>query len=187
MKSHHALPWAPVGSPLHDASPSLERAVAHQRSVPSEADVSRALVRLEWLSRILDEAITIPGTTIRVGWDAVIGLAPVLGDGVTTAVSTYYLWEANRLGARKRTLLKMAGNVGVDFLVGLVPLVGDLMDVAWRANRRNLVVLIKELNEQGRLPHDSKLLERLGVIPRPHMGPSRPRIRSWQSRPFMLP
>lgn len=158
---------------------------ATPRPQVSEADLESTLERLEWLSRILDEAITIPGTSIRIGWDAVLGLIPVVGDGTTTIISTYYLWEANRLGARKRALLKMLGNVGIDFVAGAIPLVGDLVDVTWRANRRNLNVLVQELERQGRLAPDSHLLQRLRKSR--EAPPPQGKFRNYQSRPFMLP
>jgi hypothetical protein len=138
------------------------------------------------MSRLLDEAITIPGTSIRLGWDSVLGLIPVVGDGATTAISAYYIWQAHRLGARKRALAAMAGNVAIDFVVGAVPLVGDLVDVAWRANRRNLKVLLRELEAQGRLPPNSMLLDRIRKWA-PLRDDSVPRVRSYRTRPFMMP
>jgi hypothetical protein len=150
----------------------------------SERDIEQTLRRLERMSRLLDEAITIPGTNIRLGWDSVLGLIPVIGDGATTAISVYYIWQANRLGARRRALVTMAGNVAVDFIVGAVPLVGDLVDVAWRANRRNLDVLLRELDRQGRLPPDSLLLQRIKATARPDMTQ---RHRNYVTRPFIMP
>lgn len=123
-------------------------------NVVQPVDQHGVLTRLEWISRMFDDAFRLPGTSIRLGWDAVLGLIPVVGDAATTAVSAYFVWEAHRLGARKRTLLKMLANVGVDFLVGTIPLVGDLADVSWRANRKNMQVLVRELERQGKLPTD---------------------------------
>lgn len=163
---------------------ALPRAGRRLPAEGGERDLESTLRRLEWLSRLLDEAITIPGTSIRVGWDSLLGLLPVVGDGATTLVSAYYLWQANRLGARKRALLKMAGNVAVDFAVGTIPLVGDLIDVTWRANRRNLNVLVEELERQGRIPADSPLLERLR---RRRSAPARSPYRSFTTRPFIMP
>lgn len=126
-------------------------------------DAEPTLRRLETISRLFDDAVRIPGTGIRLGWDAVIGLLPIGGDALTTLISAYYMWEARRLGARKRVLLKMLANSGIDFLVGSVPLVGDLADVAWRANRKNLRVLLAELEHLGKLPpgFDQARLERM--------------------------
>jgi Domain of unknown function (DUF4112) len=104
--------------------------------------IVRRLQRLSWL---LDEAVKIPGTRITLGWDSVLGIVPVVGDGITTVFSAYFLWEASRLGLSTWTLMKMLGNVGVDFVVGTIPVVGDLVDIGWRANRRNLLLLYRML------------------------------------------
>jgi hypothetical protein len=109
-------------------------------------DRAQVMRRLEWLTTVLDDRYKVPGTKMRFGWDTLIGLVPVAGDGFTTAMSVYFMWEANRLGVSKWTLWRMLGNVGIDFVVGAVPLVGDLFDMAWRANRKNLALLKKELS-----------------------------------------
>jgi hypothetical protein len=122
--------------------PVLGGFIADEREPLNHAQVMR---RLEWLTNFLDDRYAVPGTKFRFGWDTLIGLVPVVGDSVTTGLSVYFMWEANRLGVRKRTLWRMLGNVGFDFVVGAVPLVGDLCDVAWRANRKNLKLLKQEL------------------------------------------
>jgi hypothetical protein len=99
------------------------------------------IARLEALASILDTAILIPGTNIRFGADAIIGLVPGLGDLVTTALSLYIVREARALGAPRHLVLRMLGNVAVDGIVGVVPLAGDVLDVMWRANRRNMDLL----------------------------------------------
>lgn len=109
-------------------------------------DRAQVMRRLEWLTMVLDDRYKVPGMKMRYGWDTLIGLVPVAGDGLTTAMSVYFMWEANRLGVSKWTLWRMLGNVGIDFVVGAVPLVGDLFDMAWRANRKNLALLKKELS-----------------------------------------
>jgi hypothetical protein len=148
----------------------------------------RVLKRLERISRLFDEAIGIPGTPFRLGWDAILGLIPVVGDGATTLVSAYYMWEAQRMGARKRTLGKMLVNVGIDFVVGTIPLVGDLADVAWRANRKNMQVLIRELQRQGKLPTEVSD-ERVAKLLASHAKVSAKATASGLSagRPLMMP
>jgi hypothetical protein len=89
----------------------------------------------------LDTAFVIPGTNIRFGADALIGLAPGIGDSVTTALAAYIVYEAHQLGAPRRVLIRMIGNVAIDGIVGAVPVFGDLFDVAFRANRRNVRIL----------------------------------------------
>lgn len=120
--------------------------VASRSEELSDVEREAILARLRIIARMFDDAVRVPGTKIAFGWDSVLGLIPVVGDAATTMVSSYFLWEAYRLGASRWTLTKMVGNVLTDFVVGTVPLVGDLVDVAWRANRRNMKLLEKELN-----------------------------------------
>lgn len=96
---------------------------------------------LEQLSRWMDGMFRIPGTGWRFGLDALVGLVPGVGDFATTAVSLYILTSGVRYRVPKATLLRMAANVGVDYLVGSVPLVGDLFDAYWKANQRNVELL----------------------------------------------
>jgi hypothetical protein len=97
--------------------------------------------RLDRLATLLDTAFVLPGTNFRFGADALIGLVPGIGDGVTTALAAYIVYEAHRLGVPRRVLLRMIGNVAIDGMIGAVPLFGDLFDVAFRANRRNVRIL----------------------------------------------
>lgn len=97
--------------------------------------------RLDRLATLLDTAFVLPGTNIRFGADALIGLVPGVGDGITTALAAFIVYEAHRLGVPRRILIRMMGNVAIDGLVGAVPVFGDLFDVAFRANRRNVRIL----------------------------------------------
>jgi hypothetical protein len=96
------------------------------------------LRRLTWL---MDEAVRIPGTRLRFGIDPLIGLLPGGGDLAGALVAGYALVVAARLGASSAVLLRMAGNIAVDTVVGTIPLLGDAFDVGWKANRRNLHLL----------------------------------------------
>jgi hypothetical protein len=96
---------------------------------------------LELLSRWMDSLFRIPGTQWRVGLDAIVGLLPGVGDTVTTMASFYILTTAVRYGVPKVTMLRMALNVAIDYVVGAIPLAGDVFDVAWRANRKNVELL----------------------------------------------
>ena len=97
--------------------------------------------RLRWLARLLDDAVTIPGTGYSIGLDPIIGLAPGIGDAISLAISGYIIFEGKRLGASRRTLALMVGNVVLDAVVGSVPVVGDALDFAFKANQRNLRLL----------------------------------------------
>jgi hypothetical protein len=102
---------------------------------------TKARKRLETLSRFLDNAIAIPGSTHRIGYDAIIGLVPGVGDAVTTTLSAYIVYEGYRLGANGTTIAKMVGNVAIDFAIGFVPGLGDVGDIFFKANQRNLRLL----------------------------------------------
>jgi hypothetical protein len=110
-----------------------------------------AMERLDWIANLMDTAIIIPGTNIRVGLDALIGLAPGIGDTVTTLISLWMVKEAHNLGAPKHVIMRMVGNVALDGLVGAVPLLGDAFDVMFRANRRNMKLLREHFEREGRL------------------------------------
>lgn len=94
--------------------------------------------RIERLAHVLDEAVRVPGTNIRLGLDSVLGLLPAGGDLLGGVLSSWIILVAARLGAPPSVLARMGGNVVVDALVGTVPVLGDLFDVGWKANRRNV-------------------------------------------------
>ena len=96
---------------------------------------------IERLAYLLDDVVPIPGTRIRVGLDAVLGLLPGGGDLIGGALSAWIIVAAVRLGAPPAVVARMGANVLLDTLVGTVPVLGDLFDVAWRANRRNVDLL----------------------------------------------
>jgi hypothetical protein len=93
------------------------------------------------LSRLLDSAFVIPGTRYRFGLDALIGLVPGLGDAISAFFSGYIILQASRLGAPKSVVTRMIANVAIDTAVGWVPVLGDLFDVAWKANLKNMALL----------------------------------------------
>ncbi len=101
----------------------------------------QARERLNWLAWLLDSSIPIPGTRFTIGVDALIGLLPVLGDFIGVLLSSYILKEAARLGAPKVVLARMASNVLVEGIVGIIPFAGDVFDAAWKANQRNVRLL----------------------------------------------
>jgi hypothetical protein len=109
------------------------------------------LARLEALAQLLDVAFIVPGTKIRYGIDGLIGLIPVIGDIITTAISLWLVREARALGAPWHITARMLGNVALDGAVGIVPFVGDAFDVMFRANVRNVRMLRKWLDKQPRL------------------------------------
>jgi hypothetical protein len=111
-------------------------------------DMPADLRALDSASRLMDSVFRIPGTRIRFGLDPLLGLIPGLGEGLSAAISGGLAIAMLRHGANGPLVLRMVGNIALDSLVGSVPLLGDLFDVAFKANRRNLRLLIR-FHEQG--------------------------------------
>ena len=107
------------------------------------------LAQVKWLATTMDDAFRIPGTPLRFGWDSVLGLFPGLGDVLTSAISLLIVHHAWQTGASKFMLARMLGNVGVDFVVGAIPFLGDLFDFVWKANRKNARLLEQHLHKQA--------------------------------------
>ncbi len=106
------------------------------------------IARLDALAKLLDVAFIMPGTNIRYGIDGLIGLIPVIGDLITTAISLWIVREARALGAPWHVTARMLGNVALDGVVGMVPLAGDAFDVMFKANIRNVRLLRRWLDKQ---------------------------------------
>jgi hypothetical protein len=115
----------------------------------SAHDRAAARGRLAWLALLLDSAVRVPGTNVRVGADALLGFVPGVGNVVTTALPAYLVHEAWRLGVPRGALLRMVANVALDSAVSAVPVLGNLADVFWRANRRNMAVLARHLDGEA--------------------------------------
>jgi hypothetical protein len=115
------------------------------RSDPGDAETQRQIARLETLARVLDDVFRVPGTRIRFGLDGVVGLIPGVGDAVTGALAAYLAVRARDLGLPASVILRMAANVGIDLAVGSIPVAGDLFDVGFKANRRNVELMKREL------------------------------------------
>jgi Domain of unknown function (DUF4112) len=109
------------------------------------------IARLEAIAKLLDVAFVLPGTNIRYGIDGLIGLIPIVGDLITTAISLWLVREARALGAPWYLTARMLGNVAVDGVVGMVPFAGDAFDVMFRANMRNVRLLRRWLDKQPRV------------------------------------
>lgn len=122
---------------------------------------SKDLDNARALARVLDTAIGIPGTKFRVGLDALLGLIPGAGDAVSAGLSGYIVLAAARAGASRPVLLRMIGNVVFDTLVGSIPILGDLFDVAFRANSRNVALLERLAADPISVDRSSR---RVGVI-----------------------
>lgn len=110
-------------------------------------ETSAALARLEALAKVMDSAFKIPGTEVRMGFDALLGLVPVVGDAIAGAISSYLIWEAKKLGVPKLVLGRMVANTAIDTALGSIPFVGDMFDVAYRANTKNVALLRRHLEK----------------------------------------
>ena len=110
-----------------------------------DSEVARAIVELDLLAALLDSRWRIPGTSIRFGLDALVGLVPVLGDVATGLVSAYIVLRARNSGAGNGLVARMLGNVLLDTVVGSVPILGSIFDVYFKANNRNIRLLRRHL------------------------------------------
>ncbi len=115
--------------------------------LPVGRDPASVRRRVEAMETLLERAFTLPGTNYRVGLDAIVGLVPVVGDLITTAMGAWIVWEARNLGMSRFQVMRMAGNVGIDTVIGAVPVVGDLFDLAFRSNTKNLRILRRWLDK----------------------------------------
>lgn len=102
------------------------------------------LERMRTVASLMDVQFNFLG--IRYGFDSLIGLFPLLGDFVTACISLYILWEAYMLGVPEKVLSKMFQNVIIDAFIGGIPLIGDLFDLVFKANKRNLALVEEYLN-----------------------------------------
>lgn len=100
-----------------------------------------SLRRLRQICHLLDDALPIPGTPYRIGLDPILGLLPGGGDLIGAVFSGYVVFKAAQLGVPQETLIKMAANIVFDTVIGTVPVAGDLFDVAWKANIKNMKLL----------------------------------------------
>jgi hypothetical protein len=108
--------------------------------------------RVRTVARLLDNAISIPGTSWKLGLDPIIGLIPGVGDMVGAVLSGYIVLEAVRAEVPTFTLARMLVNVGVDTLLGAVPALGDVFDAAWKSNTMNVALLERHLMSTGSVP-----------------------------------
>jgi hypothetical protein len=116
-------------------------------SLPTGTDPASIRQRVEALEFLLERSLRIPGVKVPIGLDGLIGLVPILGDIITTALGAYIVWEARNLGLSKWQLTRMGANVAFDAMLGIVPLVGDAADFFFRSNTRNLKILRKHLDK----------------------------------------
>jgi Domain of unknown function (DUF4112) len=123
---------------------------AFQRMEPGQrAQMEQAVTRLDALATLMDAAFIIPGTNTRMGLAGIIGFIPGIGDLIGGAISSYIVWEARQLGAPTWLIARMMLNVMIETGVGAVPILGDMFDILFRANLKNVALLKQYLARQG--------------------------------------
>lgn len=127
---------------------------------PAERSIDQNLEQLAWL---MDDLIRVPGLGWRFGLDALVGLIPGFGDTATSLASFYILASAVRYRVPKITMLRMGLNIGIDYLVGSLPLVGDLFDAWWKSNQKNIALLRQRATVSAQDARQGKLSDWLFV------------------------
>lgn len=136
-RAFHARQWT---GPRGDSTHAMKVVPAH---------IDDEIRRLEQLADLMDSRFVLPGTDIRFGLDSLVGLIPGIGDLASGMVSVYLMNRARALGVPKTLIWRMAANIGVDFVGGAVPLIGDVFDVAFKSNRRNIALLKRHFERHG--------------------------------------
>lgn len=119
-----------------------------------------ALTRIRLLSQFLDNAIQLPGTSFRIGFDPLLGLVPGAGDIASVLISVYIVLEALRFQLPRETLIRMVSNLLTDTALGTVPVAGDMFDVVWKANARNVRLLEDHLQN----PNPARAADRFFIF-----------------------
>lgn len=127
---------------------SSQRDAPHASAL-DHREVTLTLARLDGLARVMDSAVTIPGTKIVMGFDALLGLFPVIGDAISGIISSYIIWEARRLGVSRIVMARMVTNSTIDAVIGSIPFAGDIFDVAYKSNLKNVALLKRHIEKTG--------------------------------------
>lgn len=114
-----------------------------------QQDLDTELERLKIIARRLDALFRIPGTRLTVGIDNLLGFIPVIGDAAALAPALWLVWKAKGLGATPGALVVMLANLVIDLVIGSIPLIGDLFDIAYNANIRNMRLLEANLRKRS--------------------------------------
>lgn len=115
--------------------------------LPIGRDAASVRRRVEAMEALLERGFTLPGTSQKFGLDVLLDLIPVVGDAVAAAMGAWIVWEARNLGMSKWHIARMSGNVGIDFLLGLIPWIGAIPDFFFRSNTRNLRIVRRWLDK----------------------------------------
>lgn len=116
---------------------------------PSGIEEAATIRRLQRLAYLLDDRFRLPVIGARIGFDGIASIIPGVGDVATGVVTAYIIAEAYRLGVPSSMLARMGWNLGVDVLFGSVPVLGTVFDIYWKANRKNIALLLRHLEERA--------------------------------------
>ena len=119
-----------------------------RRGLPLANDPESVRKRVEAMERLMERMIVIPGINRPIGLDVILDVVPIAGTVSAAALGSYVVWEARNLGMSKWHMARMAGNVGVDFLLGLITCVGAIPDLLFRTNTRNLRIIKRHLDRK---------------------------------------
>ncbi len=117
------------------------------KDLPLTADVAHVRQRIEAMEKLLERTFVIPGTKQTVGLDVILDIIPIGGDFIGAALGLYMVWEARNLKMSSGAIMRMLGNVGFDWLLGLIPFVGIIPDFFFRSNSRNLRIIRRHLDK----------------------------------------
>ncbi len=128
-----------------DRRPVPPRIIAMQ--LPTGTDAASVRARVTAMEKLLERSLVIPGINMPIGLDVIVGLVPVLGEIITTAMGAYIIWEARNLGMSRWQQARMGFNVLFDTAIGAIPLVGDAADVLFRSNTKNLKIILRHIDK----------------------------------------
>ena len=114
--------------------------------LPIGRDPASVRRRIEAMERLMEGLFVIPGINRRIGLDVILDALPIAGDTIGAILGGYMIWEARNLGMSKMQMARMTGNVGADWLLGLIPFVGAIPDLFFRSNSRNLKIILRHLD-----------------------------------------
>jgi len=115
--------------------------------LPVGRDPASVRRRIEAMEQVLERMFVVPGINRPIGLDVILDLIPVAGDIVATAMGAWIIWEARNLDMSKWQMGRMAGNVGLDTLLGAIPFIGAVPDFFFRSNSRNLRIIKRHLDK----------------------------------------
>lgn len=124
------------------------QATNRRSGLPLGSDPASVRRRVEGLERVMERLVVVPGINRPVGLDVILDFVPFAGPTAAAAIGAYLAWEARNLGMSNWHLARMGGNVGVDWLLGMIPLVGAIPDFFFRSNTRNLRIIKRHLDRK---------------------------------------